>query len=443
MRFRLTDIPALFTTAAGRSQLMTGLSYRLWPVTSRLAWAHRRTLARRTRVVAVVGSFGKSTTACVVSAALSLPAHPKLLFNAWSWVALAVLRIRPSQRHAVIEVGIARPGQMKPYARVVRPDIAVVTSIGSEHNRSLETLEVTRAEKVAMVRALPPSGVAVLNGDDPNVMWMAGQTRARVVTFGFGAACDVRATDAALDWPHGSRFRVNAFGEEREGTTRLIGRPMLYPVLAAIAVAHVERRALGPTLAAIASVPAVPGRLQPVALPNGVVILRDDYKSVLETMDAALDVLAAIPARRRIVLFGGITEPQGNQGAVYRAIGKRVAGIAAHLIVVGGDLQRYRSGAKPAGMPPECIHDGGRNPQQAAAVLRRLLQPGDVVLIKGRDTQALDRVRLILQGGRVGCNISFCSVGQLNCATCPMLEPGWGTHRVIMEGRPGRRKRAC
>ena len=68
--------------------------------------------------------------------------------NAWTSVAMAVLRIRPSQRHAVIEVGIGGRGQMEQYARLLRPDLTVVTSIGSEHHGSLGSLEVTRAEKV-------------------------------------------------------------------------------------------------------------------------------------------------------------------------------------------------------------------------------------------------------------------------------------------------------
>ncbi len=439
MKYRLRDVPALFATAGGRAQLWVGAMYRVWPLTSRLAWLWRRTRARRTRVVAVVGSFGKSTTASAVSAALGVPPHASMLHNAWSAVALAVLRIRPSQRHAVIEVGIAAPGQMAQYARVVRPDVAVVTSIGSEHNRSLVTLEVTRAEKARMVGALAPAGVAVLNGDDPDVMWMAGQTRARVVTFGFGARCDVRASDFRLDWPAGSRFRVTALGEEREVAVRFLGRHLVYPALAAIAVAKLEEVALDAALARLQAVAPVPGRMQPVPLANGAIVLRDDYKSVLETMHAALDVLAEVPAPRRIVLFGDVSEPPSNQRPLYRDLGRRVAAIAAHFVVVGHGLQPYASGAKAAGMPPESIHDGGRTPRQAAAVLADLLQPGDVVLIKGRGNQMLDRVRLILEGRRVGCDIVLCSLHRATCEGCPMLEAGWGTRRVVMERAGGGR----
>ena len=144
MRFRLRDLPEMLATPAGRMHVRLGIAYRGWP---RLAWLHRRTLARNTRVIAVAGSFGKSTTTRAITAALGLREHDAMLYNAWSWIAFALLRIRPGQRHAVIEVGISKPGQMKDYARTVGPDIAVMTSVGSEHHRSLGTLEVTRAEK--------------------------------------------------------------------------------------------------------------------------------------------------------------------------------------------------------------------------------------------------------------------------------------------------------
>ncbi|HEX8013144.1 MAG TPA: UDP-N-acetylmuramoyl-tripeptide--D-alanyl-D-alanine ligase [Casimicrobiaceae bacterium] len=422
----------MLQTPIGRWKLRQGVGYRLWPVTSLLARAYRRAVLRHTRVIAVVGSFGKSTTARAVSAVLNVPEHPGMLLNSWGEVASALLRVRPSQAHAVIEVGIARPGEMQAYAGTVRPDIAIVTAVGSEHNRSLGTLEATRAEKSWMVRALPRSGTAILNADDPNVLWMRGKTEARVVTFGFGEACDVRAESVRIDWPHGTRFRLKAFGHERDVAIRLIGRHMIYPALAAIAASQLAGRSLDGALALLESLPPTPGRMEPTALPQGAFVLRDDFKSALETMHAALDAFAEIPARRRLVVLGDVSEPPGPQRPIYQALAERVARMASHLIVIGHGLEAYSSGARRGGMPKSSIIDGGRTPQQAAEALGKLLQPGDVVLIKGRNTQMLDRIRLILQGRRVGCNITFCNVHTLYCNDCPMLERGWGKHRVIM-----------
>lgn len=432
MRFRLRDIPALFCTPAGRIHIRQGIGYRLWPVLSLLALLYRRTLLKETRVIAVAGSFGKSTTTRALAAALEAPVHPAMLFNAWAWIAFALLRIRPGQRYAVIEVGISRPGQMKGYARTVRPDMAVVTAIGSEHHRSLGTLDVTRAEKSWILQVLPASGVAVLNGDDPNVMWMKDKTPARIVTFGFGADCDVRGDDVLLDWPRGTHFRLTAFGEERDVTVRLLGRHMVYPVLAAIAVSHVEGFALDETLSRLRELPPTPGRMDPVLLPNGVTVLRDDFKSALETVHTALDVLAEIPAPRRMVLLGAVSEPPGSQRPIYQALGERIAGIASHLVVFNHEFEPLWSGARRGGMSRTAVTDAGRTAQQAAEALSKLLLPGDVLLIKGRGPEKLDRVRLILEGRQVGCDIRYCSFRTIECEDCPMLERGWGRHRVIM-----------
>ena len=432
MRYRLTDLPALLATPVGREQLRRGVLYRAWPLTSRAARLHRATLARRTRVVAVVGSYGKSTTTRAIAAALALPDRPALLANAFSSVARAVLRIAPAQPHAVIEVGIARPGEMRQYAGIVGPDVAVVTSIGSEHHRSLGTLESTRDEKAWMVRALPASGIAVLNGDDPNVTWMRGETRARVVTFGFGEHCDVRARDLRIDWPQGSCFDLTAFDATRAGVrVRLIGREMVAAALAAIAVARCEGVALDVALARLAELAPTEGRMEPVALGNDITLLRDDYKGGIETIEAALRAFGRIPATRRILVLGDITEPPPQQRLAYRAVAAQAATVASLIVVVGSMYDAYLVGARRAGMPKEAIIDGGKTTATAAAALAPLLREGDVVLIKGRGTQMLDRIRLILQGRVVRCDITVCKLRGKQCDACPMLERGWGSHRVI------------
>lgn len=148
--------------------------------------------------MAVVGSFGKTTATRAVMAALGRSYAQHTSWNARGFLPLRLLLTPPLALHRVFEVGIRRPGTMVRYARFLRPDVVVVTSIGSEHARSLGPPEEIRDEKAHMVRALSPDGLAVLNGDDPNVRWMSTQTEARVVTYGFGAENDVRASGVRL-----------------------------------------------------------------------------------------------------------------------------------------------------------------------------------------------------------------------------------------------------
>jgi UDP-N-acetylmuramoyl-tripeptide--D-alanyl-D-alanine ligase len=321
---------------------------------------------------------------------------------------------------------------MTQYATMIQPNIAVVTCIGSEHNRSLGSLQSTRNEKVKILAGLPPAGVAVLNGDDPNVRWMATQTQNRIITFGVGEMNEVRASDITLNWPKGTQFKVHANGKTCEMSMRLLGRHMVYPILAAIATALAEGFPLEQILPPLQTLSPTPGRLEPIELPNGALILRDDFKSPLETINAALDVLAEIPARRRIVVLGDISEPFGRQWQIYRNIGKRVAQKASKAIFITGKFRPYAAGAKSAGLPSSSIMDAERSVLKAVELLREDLRPGDVVLIKGRDTQRLDRITLSLIGRKVRCDIDFCNTRAVRCKTCPVLERGHEGQRMIL-----------
>ena len=426
MKYSVRHVPELLRTPVGRAKVIRGIQHRGWPVLGPLATMYRRTLVRQTRVVAVVGSFGKSTTTRTVACALGAPLHPTFSNNSAGGLALAVLRIRPGQRYAAIEAGIHGPGQMAPYARAIRPQLVVVTSIGSEHHRSFHTLEATRSEKAEMVRALTRSGTAILNGDDPNVRWMATQTAARVITFGFEPGNDIHAADVQLDWPHGTRFTLHAGQSRREVAVRLVGRAMVYPVLAAVAVAFAGGLSLDPVLCALEQLTPTPGRMQPVPLPNGAWVLRDDYKSAVETINSALDVLSQIPAGRRMIALGEVNEPIGAQATVYRGIGERLAGIVSLAVVVGNDtgFRSYAAGAVQGGLARSAVQHATGGVLEAAKMLRGTLAPSDVVLIKGRNEQHLERIALALAGRDVRCDVVRCGLTE-DCSSCAMLERGW------------------
>jgi UDP-N-acetylmuramoyl-tripeptide--D-alanyl-D-alanine ligase len=212
---------------------------------------------------------------------------------------------------------------------------------------------------------------------------------------------------------------------------RLLGRKTLFSVLAAVAVASEEGRPLDGAVADLERMAPVARRLQTAPLPNGAILLRDEYKSSLETVHAALDLLSEIPAKRRIVVLGEVSEPPGSQGPIYREIGARVAEIADRAIFVGANFQRYATGARRAGLERDALVDAGRDALRAAEAVEDDLRPGDVVLLKGRDTQRLERVALALAGRRVRCEITHCDSSP-RCDTCPMLERGWDGLRFVV-----------
>lgn len=435
MKYKWRDIPGLISTPIGRLHIIHGLLLRSWPILYPCAVFHRKTTGKQPRVIAVVGSFGKTTTTRSISAALGLNVEKLPKRTGGRSLAQTVLRIRPNENYVAIEAGIDGMGQMSKYARMIRPDITVATSIGSEHNTSLGTLEVTRNEKAEMVRILPETGTAILNGDDPNVLWMASQTRARIRTFGFNKNNDIRASDISLDWPNGTRFELHTHEKTTNMQVRLIGRHMLYPILAAISVALNEGFSLDQIIPSLEELSPAKGRMEPVQISSGAIILRDDFKSALETIHAVLDTLAEIPAKRRLLVLGDVTEAPGSIGPIYKYIGKRIAEIASSVILITGSkkkLKAYKSGIRNIRDPVDFIAYGGKNILEAIDILRRELRAGDVVLVKGRSSQRFERIIFALEGRMVRCDLNECSSKAVYCNCCPMLEQGWEGIKVVV-----------
>ncbi|MFB3776851.1 MAG: Mur ligase family protein [Bryobacteraceae bacterium] len=429
-RFPLRELGKVLRNPLGRRRLVVQLVHRCWPAIFRLAALCRRTLLYRPFFVAVVGSYGKTTATRVITHVLGRELHHRAAANGIGRVPYAVLRARPWDAAAVVEVGIDCQGQMAAIAEMMQPDCAVVMSVGIEHHSSFGSLQVTRDEKADMVRVLPASGLAVLNGDDPNVLWMAGETRARVVTFGFGEDSQVRASDAELDWPLGMRFHLHAGGQVCDARIQLLGRHMIYPALAAVAVGLDRGVPLDLVLARLASITPSPGRLSVHKLASGAFVLRDDAKSALETVHAALDVLEEVPAGRKIAVMGPMTEPPPHSRQFYRDLAARLAGIAG-LVVCVDSYRNYGPGLRKAGMSHDAIVDAGADLGETIGLLRETLGPGDVVLLKGRGRQKLERVAMALDGRQVGCTTAYCPARSAHCPICPMLEKGWTGCRPV------------
>lgn len=389
-----------------------------------LASLHRATLSRHRHVVMVTGSFGKTTTTRAVRAALGLPASAwaELNTNTRGEVAWTVLREPPWRRAAVIEAGAGVPGWMARYARAVRPDTVIVTGIGAEHLAAFGSLEALRDEKAEALRALAPSGTAILNADDPHVRWMATQTRARIRWFGLSAGVDVRASDVALDWPHGTRFTLHVAGTASPLRTRLVGGHFVPAILAAVAAGLAAGRPLAAMLPGLAALTPTRARLQPVVLANGAQVLCDEYKGTPQTLAPALAVLSAAPARRRLVVLGHLNNlPSAEDAPFYAAAGEQVASVADRVLVVGDRLADYRVGLRRAGFADAQLW-AAPDVHAAIAHLRDWLRAGDVVLLKGFEDEGLSRIALALSGRTVRCTVARCELHEQFCEDCRLLE---------------------
>ncbi|MBD3383815.1 hypothetical protein GF407_02710 [candidate division KSB1 bacterium] len=431
MRYTISDLYYLWKTPVGRIQFFHGIFQRSWPVLWMIAFLYRRLFLRKVKIIVVIGSYGKTTTLRAIKTVLRRPLSRFYQGNCWSYVAAAVLRIRPGEKYEAIEIGIDGKGQMSKYAGLVKPQLVVVTSIGSEHHRSLGNLEQTRAEKSQMIRQLSSRATVFLNGDDSNVRWMRQHTRAQVVTFGFHPHNDVRAVAVYAASVKGMQFRCLLDELDVPVKSRLLGRHMVYPNLSALAVAHVLGIPHQSAIKRLGTLDPTPGRMEMVELKNNIVLIRDEFKSSLETILRAFKVLKKMGGERKIVVMGEVSEPPGSQGPIYRDIGSKMAAIFHQIVIVGVNYQRYAAGATAAGLAREQIFDAGTSIMGAILFLKNHLQNGDVVFMKGRNTQRLERISLSLMGRDVKCDIKSCDARPHRCDTCPMLETGWKSKVVI------------
>ncbi len=423
MKGQRSDIWWLIRSGPGRLEIKRRYGTKMWTAASRFSRVYRRTLGRRVRIIAVIGSVGKTTTMRAISAALDVPVSKQQLLNANSRTSIGrqVLGLRPWRRTAVLEVAIGHVGDMLIHARTVLPNVVVVTAIARDHWQSMGTLEKTRDEKADMLRVLPANGIAILNADDENVRWMATQTKARVVYIGQAADAEVRASEVEMDWPHGMRFVAHVGGDSYSVATQLMGEHMVFPALAAIAVAHVEGVPIPRAIKALEKLTPTPGRMQIMPTTNGAYVLRDDFKSTQDPVEAALKTFAQVPGKRHFVVLGEMTEELGQ--FVYRDLGQVVGGFADRAVFVGSkkNFRTFRAGTKLSGMSPEVVSQV-RTAHEATELLRGELEAGDVALINGRWQQALGRVGLALAGRDVKCRADPCPFKRMLCDMCPFLE---------------------
>ncbi|SHH21576.1 UDP-N-acetylmuramoyl-tripeptide--D-alanyl-D-alanine ligase [Geodermatophilus nigrescens] len=371
------------------------------------AEVHRRLAAAGLRTVGLTGSSGKTSTKDLlgqVLAAAGPTVSPPGSYNNDIGLPLTVLDADEGTRFLVLEMGARGVGHIARLCAVARPDVGVVLNVGSAHLGEFGSADVIAQAKGELVEALPATGTAVLNADDPRVAGMAPRTRARVVTTGRSAGADVRAAGVSLDDAARARFTLVAGGEEHPVALQVVGEHQVANALSAAAAAL----ALGMTPAAVAAAlsqatPRSRWRMEVTRRADGVTVVNDAYNANPESMRAALAALAGLPAGRRVAVLGGMAELGPDAGAEHERLGRDAVAAGADLVVaVGPDAVGVVTGATAAG----ARHgeggeaDAGTSPgstavavpDRAAALvfLSEVLVPGDVVLVKASRSHGLE-----------------------------------------------------
>jgi UDP-N-acetylmuramoyl-tripeptide--D-alanyl-D-alanine ligase len=352
------------------------------------------------RVLAVTGSMGKTTTK-EIAAALLATAGPVLktegnLNNRYG-LPLTLLRLRPDDRHAVLELGMSAPGELAALTRIAEPDVAVITNVAPVHLEFFPSLDAIADAKAEILEGLRPGGAAVLNRDDERLRRVGEGRAGRVVWFGRDRRCDV----SAENWrgtAAGMRFDLVIGGRKTDVALPLAGLHFLEDFLAAAAAAHALGMAPEAMAASAAGMRPAARRGELLRLGRGVTLIDDSYNASPRAVEAAVAALALAPGRRRVAFLGDMLELGPDAPGLHRQAGEAIAGGLDVIVAAGALAAAFLEGARRAARPPRALHhfpDAGA----AAAAALGLVEGGDAVLVKGSRGARMEAVVEALAAG--------------------------------------------
>lgn len=345
----------------------------------------------KAKVIGVTGSVGKTGTKEMLRAALEVQgkvhAAVRSFNNHWG-VPLTLARMPVDTDFAVIEIGMNHPGEIGPLARMAQLDVAVITIVAAVHMEAFDSVEQIAKEKAAIFEGLRTDGVAVVNADMPTigtVQTVCGD--AKTVLFGHSEAADIRL------------MSVNATDQGSAVEAVLHGAPILFKVgapgahlaingLAVLGAVEAAGGDVAQGMLALASWQAPSGRGErfTVALTDkggAIELIDESYNANPTSMEAALAVLAsATPSRnggRRVAFLGDMLELGPEELAFHAGLADCTAMDAVDRVHTSG----VRMGALHAALPDHLRGQHFEDAGQMAASVKRLLDSGDVAMVKG------------------------------------------------------------
>ncbi|MFT4173560.1 MAG: UDP-N-acetylmuramoyl-tripeptide--D-alanyl-D-alanine ligase [Rhodocyclaceae bacterium] len=295
-----------------------------------------------------------------------------------------VLRLRATHRAAVLEMGMNHPGEIGYLAPIARPTVAVVTNAQRAHLEGMGELDAVAREKGSIYGALPDDGAAVVNCDDTHAgMWRDQNKGKRVITFGLSHEADVCATVSQLAF--GSRIAMRALGHDARFDLPVPGLHNVRNAMAAAAATLAAGVSLDAVVDGLSGFSGTKGRLQVRRARNGAILLDDTYNANPDSVRAGIDVLAATPGKKVLVL-GDMGEIGDMSAQMHDEIGgyAKSQGVD-HLLALGENSAVAARNFGGGGEHFERVDD-------LIKALDKLLADDVVVLVKGSRFMKMERV---------------------------------------------------
>jgi UDP-N-acetylmuramoyl-tripeptide--D-alanyl-D-alanine ligase len=349
-----------------------------------------------TRVVAITGSAGKTTTKEVTAEFLSTKyavVRNRGNFNNHIGLPLSLVDLRRRPDVAVVELGMNHEGEIRTLVSIAEPDVRVWTNVGEAHVGFFPSVDAIADAKAEILERATADTVLVANADDDRIAPRIASFAGRIVTFGIEREADVRATAVVDRGVDGTSAHVTTRQGAADIVTPLVGRGNLANILAATAVALVFDIPLGTIAEKAAALHAAAHRGEVIRLRSGVIVVDDSYNANPTATRLALSLLATTTATRRIAVLGEMLELGDRAEELHAGVGRAAAERQVDaLVAIGGRAaDAMANAAIAAGLPRASVQYFSASDDAAEAVAA-MVRPGDVVLVKGSRGIKTDRV---------------------------------------------------
>ena len=353
-------------------------------------------------VIGVTGSCGKTSTKDMLKSVLSQRFSVSATegnHNNELGVPLTILNTASDCEILIVEMGMRGLGQIKQLCDIARPTVGIVTNVGVCHLELLGSRENIAQAKSELIASLPPTGLAVVCGDDDMTSLLLEKADAlvrgvRVCRFGVNEGNFTHVSNLAFDSAGKASFDL-AFGQ-RDSFHLALGMPGKHNVVNALSVACVaDHLGLSPEMmaAGFAQEGSSKMRMEIVKAANGITFINDAYNANPSSMAAALDTLAGMSVDgRRVAILGDMGELGSDEASMHAQVGEHAATSNLDLLVCVGELSaNIAQGAADAGFAKERIV-AFNNLDDCIDSLSNLLEAGDTVLVKASRFMGLERV---------------------------------------------------
>ena len=354
-----------------------------------LAANYRKSLPLK--VLGITGSNGKTSTKDFAAAVLGRRFRVTKTqgnFNNHVGLPRTILETTGEHEVAVWELGMNHPGEIATLAKIAAPDAAIITNVGVAHIEFLGSREAIAREKAELAAVVPPQGWVVLNADDPWTPLLAQKTRARVILAGTssGAVCAGEISQSAS----GSEFTILEGAHRCRAHVPVPGLHMVQNALLAVAAGRAFGLSLEECAEGLAAAPLTKARLQIKEI-HGVQFMDDSYNANPDSMKAALRTLVELESDgKRIAVLGEMGELGTESERGHREVGEEAATLGIdRLIAIGEGGALMAEAARKSGLEKS---QAVASTTAAAELLAAIVEPGDLVLVKGSRTARTERV---------------------------------------------------